>query len=140
MARLLWDGGVCREVLLLSVKTGHSLHMHSVDAAIKHKITEPSDCKKHPKLTAKKVTVVKQPVHNPQTGTFKAKGIDQQKRFNNSPQTPKNQFIRADGVGWTRYTRSSSPNPLRGLCATTRLKNQTHNSVTKENPLQTAEE
>lgn len=95
MARLLWDGCVCRgavagrEVLLLSVKTGHSLHMHSVDAAIKHKIIESSDWKKHPKLTAKKVAVVKQTVHNLQTGTFEAKGIDQQKRFNNSPQTPK---------------------------------------------------
>lgn len=85
--------------------------------------------KKHPKFLAKKVTVVKQTVHNLQTGTFKAKGIDQQKRFEKVFITvlkhQKKQFIRAGGVGWTRYTRSSSPNPLRGLCAKTRLKNQT---------------
>lgn len=43
-----------RELLLLSVTTGHSLHMHSVDATIKHKIIESSDWKKkYPKFIAK---------------------------------------------------------------------------------------
>lgn len=31
----------------LSVKTGHNLHMHSVDAAIKHKIIESSEWEKN---------------------------------------------------------------------------------------------
>lgn len=53
-------GSVCeqgavagRELLLLSVKTGHSLHMHSVDAAIKHKVIEASDWKKIPQIYSK---------------------------------------------------------------------------------------
>lgn len=62
--------------------------------------------------------MVKQTVHNLWTGSFKAKGIDQQKRFEKVFITvlnpPKKQFIRADGVGWTLYTRSSSPNPQVG--------------------------
>lgn len=54
-----WDAGVCRaavagrELLLLSGTTGHSLHMHSVDAAIKHKILESSDWKKIPQIYSK---------------------------------------------------------------------------------------
>lgn len=46
----LW---LSRELLLLSVTTGHSLHMHSVDATIKHKIIESSDWKKIPQIHSK---------------------------------------------------------------------------------------
>lgn len=88
--------------------------------------------------------MVKQTVHNLWTGTFKAKGIDQQKRFEKVFITvlkpPEKQFIRADGVGWTLYTHSSSPNPQVGPLPQQDLKNQTHNSIPKENPLQAAEE
>lgn len=42
-------GWVCVQggLWLLSVKTGHNLHMHSVDAAIKHKIIESSEWEKN---------------------------------------------------------------------------------------------
>lgn len=77
------------------------------------RLLSPLTGKKYPKFIAKSVTVVKQTVHNLWTGTFKAKGIDQQKRFENIFVTvlkpPKS--IRAGGVGWTHHTRCSSPNP-----------------------------
>lgn len=49
----LQELGLGRELLLLSVTTGHNLHMHSVDATSKHKIIESSDWKKWPKFIAK---------------------------------------------------------------------------------------
>lgn len=49
----LQELGLGRELLLLSVTTGHNLHMHSVDATSKHKIIESSDWKKLPKFIAK---------------------------------------------------------------------------------------
>lgn len=70
-----------REVLLLSVAAGHSLHMHTLMLLSNTRLVSPLTGKKYPKCIAKKVPVVKQTVHNLQTGTFKAKGIDQQKRF-----------------------------------------------------------
>lgn len=48
----LQELGLGRELLLLSVTTGHNLHMHSVDATNKHKIIESSDRKKSPKFIA----------------------------------------------------------------------------------------
>lgn len=45
--------GLGRELLLLSVTTGHSLHMHSIIATIKHKIIESSDWKKIPQIYSK---------------------------------------------------------------------------------------
>lgn len=108
-----------REFSLLSVRAGQSLLMHSVSNT---RLLSPlTGKKKYHKFIAKYVTVLRQTVHNLQTGTFKAKGIDQQKRYEKVFVTvlypPKKQFIRADGVGWTHYTHSSSPNPHVGpLC------------------------
>lgn len=45
--------GLGRELLLLSPTTGHSLHMHSIDATIKHKIIESSDWQKLPQIYSK---------------------------------------------------------------------------------------
>lgn len=88
--------------------------------------------------------MVKQTVHNLWTGTFKAKGRDQQKRFEKIFRTvlkPQKSSLSGQ-MGWVGHITLVAPLPTHtwGLCATTRLKNQTHNSVTKENPLQTAEE
>lgn len=87
--------------------------------------------------------MVKQTVHNLQTGTFRAKGIDQQKRLEKvfiTVLNPQKSSLSGQ-MGWVGHVTLIPPLPTHmcGLCAT-RLKNQTHNSVTEENPLQTAEE